>query len=247
MSPRDRVDGAAPAADAGREPRSPSRLWWATRPGLALKAGVVILAAGLVLTGWLILRPPPGEIQRPPAPAEMANDSAAPGTSGTDSIAAQGAGPGQPAAADPAGGHVIVHVAGAVAEPGLVTLTEGARIADAIEAAGGPTSEAVLGAVNLAAPARDGEQVYVPTEEDSPPPSADGAGPRPEGSADAPIDLNRADAAALETLPGVGPVTAERILAWRTEHGPFASVADLLAVPGIGPATLARLEDRVRT
>lgn len=234
MASSEREDDVAPprvlSAPGSRRPAR-SRLWWATRPGVGVKAGVVLLAVGLVLTAWALLRPPPGVVHRPPAPTPVATGQAQAST--------------DPAAAG--GQMLVVHVAGAVAAPGLVTLEAGARIADAIGAAGGPAPDAVLDAVNLAAPAVDGEQIYVPIEAESPAPAAAAAEENgaPGGPA-APVDLNTADAAELETLPGIGPVTAEKILSWRTEHGPFADVSDLLAVPGIGPATLAQLEERVR-
>lgn len=141
-----------------------------------------------------------------------------------------------PAAGD--GEHQItVHVAGAVTAPGLVSVPADARVAAAIAAAGGATPTADLAAVNLAAPLRDGDQIVIPAA-GAPSPGAAGAA---EG-----IDLNRATASQLESLPGVGPVLAARIEAYREAHGPFRSVEDLLDVPGIGEAKLAQLRDAVR-
>jgi len=134
-------------------------------------------------------------------------------------------------------GTIVVHVAGEVAHPGLVRVPAGGRVADAIQAAGGVTAAAVLDAVNLAAPVADGAQVVVPDRET--PPVATG------GSGGGVVSLNQATAAEFETLPGVGPVLAERIVAHRDENGPFESVDDLLDVPGIGEAKLASIRDRV--
>lgn len=142
-----------------------------------------------------------------------------------------------------AAGHVTVHVAGAVRRPGVYRLETGRRGHDAVRAAGGATRRADLGALNLAAPLLDGTQVLVPER------GATGAVARAGGSSGAAqpavVHLNAADAAALDALPGVGPATAARILAWRDEHGGFASVDDLLEVPGIGPARLETLRPLV--
>lgn len=142
-------------------------------------------------------------------------------------------------------GPVVVHVAGAVAAPGVHELPAGSRVIDAVQASGGLTPDADAGAVNLAAPLADGSQVYVPRVGEVPPPAALGTG---DGAAEAPgpVDLNTADAALLETLPGVGPATAAAIVDHRERHGPFASVEGLLEVRGIGEAKLAALRDLVR-
>lgn len=148
---------------------------------------------------------------------------------------------------------VVVHVAGAVADAGIVTLPAGSRIAAAVERAGGAARDADLGRLNLARPVVDGERVYVPRvgEDDPPPEAAPGAGAASaaaggSGAAPGVVDLNSADATVLETLPGIGPALAARIIAWRAEHGRFASVEDLLDVSGIGDAKFADLRDRVR-
>ena len=135
---------------------------------------------------------------------------------------------------------LTVHVGGWVARPGLVELPTDSRVADAIAAAGGVLPGALTEAINLAEPLIDGTQVIVPG------PTADsgadfGAGP----ADDSRVHLNRATAAELDDLPGIGPVIAERIIAHRTEHGPFRAVEDLLDVPGIGEAKLASLRDLV--
>jgi competence protein ComEA len=146
---------------------------------------------------------------------------------------------------------LVVHVAGQVRRAGIVRLATGDRVVDAVDAAGGATAEADLAAVNLARPVVDGEQVYVPRPGELPPAPASPAGSAAGGAegpggAGAVIDLNTADAPALDSLPGVGPVLAERILAWRTEHGRFTSVDELGEVSGIGEKLLAQLSDRVR-
>ena len=134
---------------------------------------------------------------------------------------------------------LIVHVAGWVKRPGLVELASGGRVADAVAAAGGALPGADLSALNLAAPLRDGDQIRVPA------PGEAAAMGSAGGDADAPVDVNRASAAELERLPGVGPVLAQRIVDYREEHGPFATAEDLLDVPGIGEAKLAELRDAI--
>ncbi len=133
---------------------------------------------------------------------------------------------------------MVVHVAGRVRRPGIVRLPEGARVVDALEAAGGARRGVRLRDLNLARAVVDGEQVLVGLPAASAP-----AGPTAaaDGGEDPPVNLNTADQAELETLPGVGPVTAEKILSWREEHGRFTAVEELLEVDGIGDATLADL------
>lgn len=141
----------------------------------------------------------------------------------------------------PAPAFLWVHVSGAVERPGLVRLREGQRVADAVAAAGGLTPQANAAAVNLARRLRDEEQVHVPQIGEAAAPPTSGSGP----GAEAPVDLNRASAAELEALPGIGPTLAGRILERRERVGAFQSVEDLLEVRGIGPALLAELEGRV--
>lgn len=140
---------------------------------------------------------------------------------------------------------VYVHVHGAVGAPGLYRFESGARVVDAVAAAGGFTDAADRGAVNLARPLTDGEQIVVAEAGSASTGDAGAAGPAPPAG-DGLVDLNAADAATLETLPRVGPALAERILAWRTENGRFTSIEDLLAVPGIGDKMLEALRDLVR-
>jgi competence protein ComEA len=143
----------------------------------------------------------------------------------------------------PPGGQLVVDVVGAVRRPGLYRLSPGTRVADAVQRAGGATAHANLELLNLAAPLADGEQVVVPRAGTTSA-AADGA---PAGAAQsaAPLQLSVATAEQLDALPGVGPATAAKIVAYRLEHGPFHSVDDLVGVPGIGPAKLAGLKDLV--
>jgi len=138
-------------------------------------------------------------------------------------------------------GLVVVDVVGAVRRPGLYRLSQGARIADAVSRAGGATAKADLALVNLAAPLADGEQVVVPGRGAAPPGSAGAAGAAMTG----PVHLSTATVEQLDSLPGIGPVTAQKILDYRQEHGAFTSVDALDAVPGIGPARLDQLKDLV--
>ena len=131
---------------------------------------------------------------------------------------------------------VMVHVVGAVAEPGVVSVSESSRVQDALALAGGALEDADLRSVNLARTVFDGEQIVVPRLGDPHDSS---------GGASGLISLSQADQASLETLPRIGPATAERIIAWREARGPFRSVEDLLAISGIGPATLEGLADLV--
>jgi competence protein ComEA len=138
------------------------------------------------------------------------------------------------------------HVLGGVASQGVVRLEEGAIVADAIEAAGGFNSDAVPGDLNLAAPVSDGMQIQVGTAESES--RVEGAQPRigsPGAAGGSKLDLNTATAAELETLPGVGPVTAAAIVGWREEHGSFTSTTELQEISGIGPKTFAKLEPLV--
>lgn len=137
---------------------------------------------------------------------------------------------------------ITVHVAGFVFAPGLVELGEGARVADAVAAAGGLRPGADTSAVNLAAPLRDGEQVVIPGLVSGQPAPGGGSSAT---DADGRVRINLATAVELETLPGVGPVLAGRIIEFREEHGPFGTVEDLLDVPGIGEAKLASLRDHM--
>lgn len=166
----------------------------------------------------------------------------------------------------------MVHVLGAVRRGGVVELPASSRVGDALERAGGATDDADLDRLNLARVLTDGERLYVPRvgQQEVPEalgPEADGAAAGPTAAAgagagagagsgggaagtggeeSAVVDLNTADQAVLETLPGIGPGLAGRIIAWRDEHGRFTAVEDLLDVSGIGDVRFAELRDRVR-
>ena len=132
---------------------------------------------------------------------------------------------------------LVVDVAGAVRRPGLYRLPQGARVADAVARAGGLTRKADSTLINLAAPLADGEQVLVSGQ------GGGAAGPAAGGAAPAaPVHLNSASVEELDGLPGVGPVTAQKIAVYRDQHGPFTSLDGLDAIPGIGPARIASLK-----
>lgn len=199
--------------------------------GLAPRAAVVGVAVLGVLLGafwWLS--------QQAPAPVEAGLPLVDP-TSVTTTTTTTA----------PAPAPVTVHVAGAVRHPGVHQLPPASRVIDAVEACGGLTDDADPDRVNLAAELADGVQVYVPRVGEPVPAGMDAAPGGPDGSdAGGTVDLNRADAALLESLPGIGPVTAAAIVDHRERHGPFVDVDGLLDVRGIGEAKLAVLRDLVR-
>ena len=137
---------------------------------------------------------------------------------------------------------LVVHVVGAVRTPGLYRLARGKRVADAVERAGGANGKADLALINLAAPVADGQQIVVPAR--APPGGAAGGGSG-EAVGSGPVHLNTATIEQLDELPGVGPVTAQKIVDYREKHGAFTSVRELDAIPGIGPARLAQLSELV--
>jgi competence protein ComEA len=145
-------------------------------------------------------------------------------------------------------GAALVHVAGAVRHPGVYRLRADQRIQDAVRRAGGPRGKADLNAINLAAKVADGQQVVVPKRGAAA--AAAGTASGADGAAAAtpqvPVSLNSANAEQLETLDGVGPATARKIIDWRTQHGGFRTIDDLSQVPGIGPKRLAALRQKVQ-
>ena len=201
--------------------------------GMLIAAFALVVAAPRVLSGGSDPQPLPSR----PQPSVLTSSAA--GTARALSVS-------MPPPSSP-GAHVLVHVVGQVRHPGLVRLDSGARVADALRKAGGTTRRADLSAVNLARVVADGEQVFVPAPGQSPPvPVARGSTAAPSAGGGAPVDLNTATEADLDTLPGVGPVIAGRIVAWRQEHGRFTSIEELTEVSGIGDATLERLRPLVR-
>jgi len=148
---------------------------------------------------------------------------------------------------------VSIHVAGNVLKPGVYEMPADSRVVDAIRIAGGANAIADLNAINLANRLNDAQQVYVPAVGEKVPPSSSGlsAGGVGTGSApnsvEYPININSADVALLDELPGVGPSTAQAIVTYRDQNGPFASVSGLEDVPGIGPAKVAAIQRLVTT
>jgi competence protein ComEA len=143
------------------------------------------------------------------------------------------------------GGDVVVDVTGAVEKPGVYRLPEGSRVDEAVKRAGGATGKAELDSLNLAARLADGQQVVVPERVPGAPPGA----PAPAGNAseeEGPISLSTATAAELDTIDGIGPVTAEDIIKFREEHGGLSSVDQLDEISGIGPATMEALSERLQ-
>lgn len=226
---------------------------WVRWVGLGrLVASAVSVAVVVVGVVWLLQAPAPAaESTLPVASAPPAGGSAAPAATlpPPGPGAATGATPSSSPVTTAPAGPIVVHVAGAVARPGLVTLEPDSRAGDAVTAAGGPSDDADLDALNLAAPLTDGQRVYVPALGEIDPASVP-AGPTapvaPGSTAPAgPVDINTAGAADLEQLPGVGPATAQAIVDDRERNGPFASVDDLDRVRGIGPAKLDALRELV--
>lgn len=216
--------GAAPPDDhAGPGPRAPQWVVPASLRPVLVAVGVTALAA------WLLLRTVTGGA---PTPVALVPGTPIPVVSG--SLAAR-AGTSATPSAQP---DLVVHVVGEVRRPGLVRLPPGSRVADAIEAAGGLRKGGSSGGLNLARVLVDGEQVDVVHDAATAPPVASGSG---GGSPIGPVNLNTATVDDLDTLPGVGPVMAGRIVDWRTQHGRFASVDQLREVSGIGDRTFERL------
>lgn len=187
---------------------------------------LVLYAVAVCAIVWLGARYLRGE----PAPAGGARAGPAASAGGVE-VRRQG------------GGRVTVHVAGAVRRPGVYRLRDGSRVEAAVESAGGATARADLDGLNLASEVQDGRQIVVPRRVKGGGPAA---GPGVAGAPDQPIDLNQATLEQLDTLDGVGPATAQKILDLREEKGGFGSVEELGQVPGIGAKRMAVLRERVR-
>ncbi|WP_234998717.1 ComEA family DNA-binding protein [Demequina sp. NBRC 110057] len=227
--------GRAYEAAHGREIADESRgMRWAVSPRVAMTVACGLALA--VLLAWALLRPTAESLGPVPAVAVSPTVSASVGAVAEQAPSDDG---GAHAAASATEAPIVVYVSGAVARPGLVELAAGDRIADAVEAVGGALPDADLSAVNLARVPADGEQIAVPVEGEAPAAPASGAG------APSLVALNSADAAALEELPGIGPVLAERIVADRDANGPFATVEDLARVSGVGDALVENLDGLV--
>lgn len=230
-----------PGRHAARRPRSavlPARWQERTALGSGPVAVVAVLAAlGLAVACWWVLR---GQAE----PVQL--EATAVGGLTTPVASSAGHDHGEEgAAARGAAAEVVVDVAGRVRRPGIVVLDAGARVVDAIEEAGGARRGVDLTGLNLARVLVDGEQVLVgvPPEQGAAQPAAPG-GPGAAAGGGL-VNLNTATSEQLQELPGVGPVTAEAILSFRTDHGPFTSVEELLDVRGIGEATLAEIAPHV--
>jgi competence protein ComEA len=200
----------------------------------AALGGVVVLALlglGTAVVGAMLT--PGGQTVAVPLPSGAVNESSDGASSGGD------------VAGGRVGEVVVLHVLGAVLEPGIVELSLGSRVVDAIAAARGPTDLADLSAVNLARIVADGEQLVVPRIGEVP--AAGGAGAGAGGAVDSQgrVNINTANATELTNLAGVGPALAARIISWREQNGPFRSIEELTAVSGIGPKTLDGMRDQV--
>lgn len=211
----------------------------------AVTAGVAALAVLVGLGFWLMQRPDDSAIDDL-IPMADSDEVGAAAPSPVEAGAIAGGNPVEDRRDEEVKVELVVHVVGAVLSPGLVTLPEGSRVSQAVQAAGGPTPAADVHALNLASPVADGMQIVVPEvgEEVNGPLLRLAAGSSEQASA-GPVDLNLATEAQLTTLPGIGPATAAKIVAWRSQNGAFEQVDDLLAVPGIGPAKLEGLRDLV--
>ena len=234
-SPEEDQDDLEPAEDVlDAEPRPVLTRRFA---GAHLAVVTALVLVGLFGAGWALFRSRPVAVATP----GVIVTASAPGSPVEAS--------GSAAAPTSARPEVVVHVVGAVRRPGLVRLTAGGRVQDALDAAGGLTRAARPGRLNLAQLLADGQQVVIGTAGDATSEVRDGSPPAGSStgtSAAATVDLNKATAAELEQLPGVGPVTAAAILAWRSQHGRFTAVTELQQVDGIGPKTYAQIAPNVR-
>ncbi|MEO5710405.1 MAG: ComEA family DNA-binding protein [Nocardioidaceae bacterium] len=235
--------GAAASVGGWAHDRLPPPLQGRVRLTAGHVAVVALLVAGaLGLTAWWVVRADGGSETLPPVTTiptglvSVAPTSPGPTSPGPTAIGAGVATPSSPS------GSIVVDVAGKVRRPGIATLPLGSRVVDAVEAAGGTRPGVRLGALNLARVLTDGEQVVV-GQPGAPGVAASAASAPGAGTVGATpmVNLNSASQAQLEELPGVGPVTAQAILAFRTEQGPFTAVDELLEVSGIGDATLAEI------
>ena len=223
----------------------PAARRWAVTPRVAAAAVTVLVLLAAVVAGRTLLAAPPMVVPAASGSTGSAEGPAPPSGAGAEPAPAADPVP-SPRPEATGAPDVVVHVVGQVVAPGLVHLPAGSRVADAVAAAGGATAEADVSGLNLARVLVDGEQVLVPRPGEAAPVPAAPAPPDGGTSPAGPLDLNTADLAALDALPGVGPVLAQRILDWRAEHGRFSTVDELAEVSGIGPRVLDGLRDLVR-
>lgn len=242
--------GEKRARHARLEPAG-ERVRWSTRPRVI----AFLVLPVLMLAGWFAWQGIARQSSATPLSSGDVHQVARPSADTAEGrTGPEGSGQGAPPASDheTSRGRIVVHVAGAVGKPGVVTLPDGSRVFQAIDAAGGPTLDADANQLNLAGTVRDGDKVHVPRQGESLSASAGpGASAAKSGSASpssAPaspaggkVNINQATVEELATLPRVGPVLAGKIVAFRSEHGPFASVDELDAVDGIGPKMLESL------
>jgi competence protein ComEA len=198
---------------------------------LATTAGAIVLVA---VAAWWLLRSPAPPVEQSLPSARAPASSASSRTSARTTAAAARASP---------VAQILVQAAGAVVRPGVYRLASTARVADLLRAAGGPAADADAQALALAAPLTDGERVYVPRAGEAV--ASPGSVRSVPSTVALKVNLNTATAEQLDALPGVGPATAAAIIDYRTRHGPFDSVDDLLDVRGIGPAKLDGFRDLV--
>ena len=265
------ADAPSDAPSDAPAPAAPARRWAGVRAFDPGRRGVAVLAVVALLGAaggaWYFVRAAPQAHSSIAGAADGTSDGggvggraqdAGPSSSGlpssNDAATLLGGSP-APGGAPPTGApDIVVDVVGKVAKPGVLTLAAGSRVVDAIAAAGGAIAGTDLTALNLAGRLIDGEEIFVGI----PPPAGaaaqaaggvvGGAGATADGAASTPtvVDINSANATELETLPGVGAVTAQRIVDWRTQHGRFTSITQLQQVAGIGPAKYAALRGRVK-
>lgn len=253
-----------PMEHDGLVARESARRRWS----VGLRVGLVVGVVLVVLTGVLVTL----DVVRAAGdavPVTSVDPGGAPDEAGTDPSPLTTATPPQAGSAPPTGvtqadpgetdgalplAPVLVHVVGQVHAPGVVEVPSGARVTDALDAAGGVTDGADTGAINLARVVVYGEQIYVPVPgEVVPTPPGGGSAPGPGGTGGGGansaggglVDINVATAEELDTLPGIGPALADRIIAWRTENGGFHTIDDLGEVSGIGPSVLGSVRDLV--
>ncbi|MBT2584425.1 helix-hairpin-helix domain-containing protein [Arthrobacter sp. ISL-95] len=231
---------AGPAFDESEQEAQLHHAGTRWRTPWRVAALLAILAVGII--AWHLWQSAVGQPSSEPLSPSFSSSPALPELLETPRAGASGP-----------GGSVVVHVAGAVQKPGVVALPQGSRVFEAIDAAGGAASNAELNGLNLAEVVIDGAKVVVPLVGEIPPPASSplaGGSGSPSGSTapaaqGAKVNINTASLEELGTLPRVGPVTAQGIIDWRKEHGPFASIDELDAVDGIGPKLMESLKDLV--
>jgi len=238
LSPADSADGGRHRGGTG----SAAYARWRLSPHHVTVAALIVMVAMAVGAWWVLKSAPDPQPVGLTSQRSLPPSASPPEVTGAPSISTTGGAP----APMQTSAKLVVDVAGKVRRPGIVELPAGARVVDALNAAGGARPGTDTAGLNLARPLLDGEQIVVGL---TVPTVAAPIGPTPGTSATspaiAPVNLNTATQQELETLPGIGPVTAQAILAWRTDNSAFTSVDELLEVSGIGDVTLADIEPYV--